>query len=219
MFKTKREKRAIYISHSGELLIWLVAILIVVSLVSLTFMHKSVNDENDYQIFMPDVDGLIVGSSVRMMGVEVGHVVKIKPVKDEVYVKFVITNPDVHIPHGSSVTVEFSGMAASKSLEIYLPDDKTYIGKDTPIMTVNSPKRLHDALSLLDDMYKKIGSIIHSCSSFGEKLNESDLKIDNTMGKSDFNEFLKYSDKFLDDSNTKAKEIRKSLEGLKENDK
>ena len=219
MLKRKKED-ALYITHRTELLFWLIVILLIVSTSSLSFMHKSKNDENDYQVFLPDVDGLIVGSPVKMMGVQVGHVVKIKPVKDEVYVNFILTNPEVYIPQGSEITVEFSGMAGSKSLELYLPDKNTYIDKNTRIVTVNPPKRLHDALNLLDDMYKKIGSIIYTCSSFGSKLGEHDLKLgEGQEHSSDMNEFLKYSDKFLDDSNNKAIEIRKNLEGLKEDGK
>ena len=213
MSDKKREKNTLYISHSGELLIWLCVILIVVAFSSLNFIHNSKNDENDYQIFLPDVDGLIIGSPVKMMGVQVGYVEKIKPMKDEVYVKFILTNPDVYIPQGSEITVEFSGMAGSKSLEIYLPEKGDYIDKTTPIVTVNPPKRLHDALFLLDDMYKKLGSIIYSCSSFGGKLNEHDLKIKTNYNNNDFNDFLKYSEVFLDESNYKANEIRKNIEG------
>jgi len=220
MFKIKREKNALYISHSAELLIWLIVVLVIVAFSSVNFMHTSQNDENDYQIFLPDVDGLIVGSPVRMMGVEVGHVVKIKPVKDEVYVNFILTNPDIYIPRGSTITVEFSGMAGSKSLELYLPDKDTYVDENTPLISVNSPKRLHDALSLLDNMYKKIGSIIYSCSSFGQKLDNKNLKIKaGNENNSDFSSFLNYSDNFLEDSDRKAKEIKNSLEGIKENAK
>lgn len=217
MFKIKREKDTVYISHSAEILIWLIIILVIVAFSSLNFMHKSKNDENDYQIFLPDVDGLIVGSPVRMMGVEIGHVVKIKPVKDEVYVKFIITRPDVYIPQGSEVTVEFSGMAGSKSLELYPPQNGTLVDKDASIVTVNPPKRLHDALLLLDVMYKKIGSIINSCSSFGGKLNEHDLSIQKGPANGDFKDFLKYSDEYLENSNEKLKSIKNSLEGLKNN--
>ena len=215
----KRDKNTLYISHSGELLIWLSVILLIVAFLSVSYMFKSKNNENDYRVFLPDVDGLIVGSPVKMMGVQVGHVVKIKPFKDDVYVKFILTSPDVYIPHGSQVTVEFSGMAGSKSLEIYLPDKNTYIDKDTPIITVNPPKRLHDALYLLDDMYKKIGSIIYTCSSFGEKLNEHDLILQKGHKNNNFKDFLEYSDKFLDDSNKKANEIKKNIEGLIKNAK
>ena len=213
MFKNKKEN-ALYITHRTELLVWLIVILVIVAFSSLSFIHKSKTDENDYQVFLSDVDGLIVGSPVKMMGVEVGHVTKIKPVRDEVYVNFILTNPEVYIPQGSEITVEFSGMAGSKSLELYLPDKNTYIDKNTPIINSNPPKRLHDALYLLDDMYKKIGSIINTCSSFGKKLNEHDLVIKGHSGKNDFSGFLNYYDKFLDDSNEKANEVRKNIEGL-----
>lgn len=214
MYKKKKEN-ALYITHRAELLVWLTIMLLVVAILSVNFIHKSKNDENDYQVFLPDVDGLIVGSPVKMMGVQVGHVVKIKPVKDEVYVKFILTNPNVHIPQGSEMTVEFSGMAASKSLELYLPEKGTYIDKHTPIVTVNPPKRLNDALKLLDVMYKKIGSIIYTCSSFGGKLNENHLSIEGGSEANNLRDFLKISDEFLDDSNKKAEELRNNIERLK----
>lgn len=215
-----REKGILYITHSGEFLIWLVVILFFVSVFSLGLIFKEKNDENDYQIFLQDVDGLIVGSPVRMMGIEVGYVTKIKPIKDEVYVNFVLTKPDVYIPQGSFITVEFSGMAGSKSLELYLPQKGDYIDKSTPIITVEPPKRLHDAMSLLNDMFKKLGSIIYTTSDFGTKLKEIDLNSVNIINsKSGVGDFLEYSDRFLDDSNKKAMDIRNSLEELKKNAK
>lgn len=213
-----KDKNVFYINHSGEFLIWLLIILFFVSASSLGLIFKEKNDKNDYQIFLQDVDGLIVGSPVRMMGIEVGHVTKIKPTNEEVYVKFVLTNPDVYIPQGSAVTVEFSGLAGSKSLEIYLPQEKDYIDKSTAILSVNPPKRLHDALDLLNNMIKKINSIIYTTSSFGTKVQENNLNPQQFI-KTDSNlkDFLKYSDSFLEDSNKKASDIRKSLEELQKN--
>ena len=214
------EKKVFYISHSGEFLIWLVVILLFVAASSMGLIFKEKHDENDYQIFLQDVDGLIEGSPVRMMGIEVGHVTKIKPTNDEMYVKFVLTNPDVYIPQGTAVTVEFSGMAGSKSLELYLPQKGDYIDKSTPLIMVESPKRLHDAMSLLNDMFKKLGSIIYTTSDFGTKLQEKDLAPANMLKSGEnMKEFLEYSDKFLDDSNKKAADIRNSLEGLKKDAK
>jgi len=218
-YQNKNEKR-IFINHQTELLIWLIIVLILVAISSLTFIHRNKNDENDYQIFLPDVDGLIVGSPVRMMGIEVGHIVKIKPVKDEVYIKFILTDHNVHIPQGSTVTVEFSGMAGSKSLEIYLPQKDNYIDKTTPIMSINPPKRLHDAVHLLDEMYKKIGTIIYSFSSLGSKLDKANLKFEEKPKTgTDFNGFLQYSGDFLDNSTSKANDIRNNIEGFTKNAK
>ena len=213
MGEHKKKGEIFYITHSGELLIWLVIVFIFVAFFSLKYIHNQKHDENDYQIFLPDADGLIVGSPVRMMGVEVGHVIKIKPVKDQVYVKFILTNPDTYIPQGTITTVEFSGMAGSKSLELYLPDKDTYIDKTTPMITVESPKRLRDALALLDTMYKKFTSIIYTCSSFGTKVNEANLNFSsNTESATDFSGFLEYSNKFLDESNKKAADVRNNIE-------
>lgn len=210
--KTDEKSRIFYITHSGELLFWLIIILIIVSFSSITSIWKEQNDENDYQIFLQDVDGLIVGSPVRMMGIEVGHVTKIKPTNEEVYVKFVLTNPDVYIPLGTEATVEFSGMAGSKSLELYLPDKSTYVDKSSPILTVMPPKRLHDAMGLLNDMFKKIGSIIYTTTSFSNKIGLDEIKTsDINKTEAEFNNFIKYSNIFLDDSNKKVEDMRKTL--------
>lgn len=221
MSDNKENKRDVfYITPKIELLIWLIVILVFVAFSSVGYIHREKNDENDFQVFLPDVDGLIVGSPVRMMGIEVGHVTKIKPVKDEVYVKFILTNPDVYIPQGTSVTVEFSGLAGSKSLELYLPDEKTYIDKETPLFDVNPPKRLRDALVLLDNMYKKLTSIIYTSSSFGEKINDANLKFERPNGSNtDFRDFLNFSNEFLDESSQKADYIRNNIEGVLKNGK
>ena len=178
-----------YITHSGELLIWLVIILIIVAVSTITYVSNTQKD-NDYNIFMSDVDGLIVGSPVRMMGIEVGHVTKIKPTNGEVYIKFLITDKNLTLPQGTIATVEFSGMAGSKSLELYLPDSNTYIDNNVPMITVNPPKRLHDAAGLLNDMFDKLNSILSNSSSFGNQIQKMDLPKVNSNGQN-MNDFLK----------------------------
>ncbi len=212
------EKKALKITHSGEFLFWLVIILFFVAISSTGIIFKDKYDKNDYQIFLQDVDGLIVGSPVRMMGIEVGHITKIKPTSNEIFIEFVLTNKDVFIPQGTSATVEFSGLAGSKSLELYPPQKGDYIDKSTPVLSIEPPKRLHDAMSLLNDMFKKLGSIIYTTSDFGNKLQYEDLKtIKFENSNKNLTEFIQYSNEFLDESNIKATEMRKSIEGLKKN--
>ena len=216
MTGNKKESKVFYINHAGELLIWLVIIFVFIAFTSVGRILKEHNDDNDYQLFLQDVDGLIVGSPVRMMGIEVGYITKINPTNDEVYVNFIITNPEVYIPQGTIATVEFSGMAGSKSLELYLPDKNTYIESSSPILTVNAPKRLHDAMSLLNDMFKKLASITYTASSFGKKLEDTGISSSNVMKNSgDMQNFVEYSNKFLDDSNKKVNEVKKSIERFK----
>lgn len=198
-----------YITHSGELLIWLIIVLVIVAITTVTFISKSQND-NDYNIFMSDVDGLIVGSPVRMMGIEVGHVTKVKPTNGEVYIKFILTDENMSLPQGTVATVEFSGMAGSKSLELYLPDKNTYIDKDIPLITVNPPKRLHDAAGLLNEMFDKINSILSNSSSFGNQVQKMDLPKVNS-NKQNMSNFLKFADDMVDDSNAKAEKFGKDI--------
>lgn len=194
-----------YITHSGELLIWLVIILIIVAVSTITYVSNTQKD-NDYNIFMSDVDGLIVGSPVRMMGIEVGHVTKIKPTNGEVYIKFLITDKNLILPQGTIATVEFSGMAGSKSLELYLPDSNTYIDNNVPMITVNPPKRLYDAAGLLNDMFDKFNSILSNSSSFGNQIQKMDLPKVNSNGQN-MNDFLKFADDIVNDSNAKAEKL------------
>ena len=160
---------------------------------------------------MPDVDGLIVGSPVRAMGIEIGHVTKIEPMKDEVFVKFIITDKTVTIPQGTSATVEFSGMAGSKSLELYLPDKDTYVDSTVPTLTVHSPRRLSDAAGLLNEMFKKVGNIIAVSSQFGKKLSE--IEFPSTKGKSvNSDEFLKYVNEEIDIQQKRVDDLGRKLD-------
>ena len=210
----KKESNVFYIDHKGELLIWLLVILAVV--VTSFFMHHSHDNLSDkFDIFMPDVDGLIVGSPVRAMGIEIGHVVKIMPVKDEVYVRFVITDDKVKLPpHGTVATVEFSGMAGSKSLELYLPDKNTYIDSSVPLLVVSPPKRLHDAAGLLREMFNEIGSIIAVSTQFGRKLSTIDFPVAKG-GVEDASEFLKYVDKEIDVQQKRVDDLGRCLQNAR----
>ncbi len=126
-----------------------------------------------YQIFMPDVDGLIVGSPVKFMGVQVGYIGKIKIVRDEVYLKIVMTDKNATLPKGSIATVEFNGMGGSKSLEVY-PPTKESIAMNN-LIAVQSPKRLNDAMGLLSEMFDKIGSITTRLSFFANETGVTEL--------------------------------------------
>ena len=215
MSKEKKEKNTVYITHSGELLLWLVVILIVTAFSTFHYINK-VKSDNNYNIYLPDVDGLIVGSPVRMMGIEVGHITKIKPTNEEVYVKFIIPDKSIEIPQGTVATVEFSGMAGSKSLELYLPDKQTFINKDVPIIAVNPPKRLHDAMGLLNEMFDKFNAIIYTSSSFGQKVKQIDMPGGNAQ---DAGSFVNYADKMVDDANKRAVDLEKKLSGVNNNGK
>ena len=154
-----------------------------------------------YQIFMPDVDGLVVGSPVKFMGVQVGFIEKIKIVREEVYVKIVITDKSVTLPKGSVATVEFNGMGGSKSLEVYAPTEESLAEKK--LLVVQNPTRLNDALGLLSEMFDKIDSITTRTSFFAKETGmgnmESGIKLDEMQ--TNMNVFDKIIKKVLDIKN------------------
>lgn len=178
-----------------ELFIWfLVGMSIVMGIVLYnSYSHKHFNR---YQVFFQDVDGIIVGSPVRMLGIQVGYVKHIKFVNDMVYIDFIVTQKDVEIPKGSKITVEFSGLGGSKSLEVYPPNYE--VTDLTAPLYIQQPRRLGDALSLLNSMFEKIGQITYKCTSFAGKIEAKEalnLPHSNNSNKN----FLDVADKWLDE--------------------
>lgn len=173
--------------------IWFLILCVCIAGIRFHF-YKKQKELVTYQLFMPDVDGLIVGSPVKFMGVDVGYVDRVKIVSNDVYVKIVITDKDITLPKGSIATVEFSGMGGSKSLEIYPPTNDSLA--TNKLIDVESPKRLYDSLGLLNQMFDKIDSITNRLSVFAKETNGSDMSdgvnIDEIQGNMDlFDKWLK----------------------------
>lgn len=146
-----------------EAIVWMLILTLVIGGIRY-HNYKKKAELKTYQIFLQDVDGLIVGSPVRMMGLQIGHVEKVKIVADHVYVKFVLEDKNLTLPKGVIATVEFNGLGGSKSLELYEPTKESLASNK--LIAVNKPMRLNEALSLLDDMFNKLGSIIVRCAHF-----------------------------------------------------
>lgn len=167
--------------YALEVAIWVLVITVCVASVRI-HQAKKVNLLPTYRLFMDDVDGLIEGSSVRMMGVPIGYVKSISIVQDQVYVKFVLDDKDMKLPQGIIATVEFNGMAGSKSLELYPADDVSKASGR--LISIKKTSRLGAALSLFDDMFAKLDSILLRCSHFSEEVEHIMPKPVQTEGES-----------------------------------
>ena len=94
MDKSVRQTRTRHL-REVELLIWL---LIILALFAIGFYLYSAKQKTYelHNIFMSDVDGLIVGSPVNFMGVPIGYVNKLKIVNDdEVFVRFIVKDKSI----------------------------------------------------------------------------------------------------------------------------
>ena len=194
-----------------ELGIWFVILCFFVAGVKL-YQHKRSKELKTYQIFMPDVDGMIVGSPVKFMGVQVGYIQKVHIVSNNVYVKFVVTEKDTYIPEGAIATVEFNGLGGSKSLEIYPPTKESIDSKK--LIVVNSPKRLHSSLALLNDMFDTLGRIGTRCSFFMNELGFIRSKAEDITPKK-IDDEIDYANKMLDNAEKNRSGFSKKLKEWK----
>lgn len=204
-----------------EIGIWFLIVMVFISIGIFAFNNYE-NSFETHKIYMPDVDGLIVGSPVNLMGIPVGYVTKTKIINDdEVVVKFKITNKSVHLQKGTVATVEFSGLGGSKSLELFPPSSNKHVTKELLVnnntyIVVERPKRLRDCWSLLYQMYQKLMNIIYSVSNFGTELNE----IENPSiieTNNDINNFINYTDNWLINSKGNINNIKLILDKYKGN--
>lgn len=198
-----------------EFVIWLIIIAAVVLGFRYHNYHKQ-KDFKNYQIFMQDVDGLIVGSPVRFLGVQVGHVKKIQMLSTDVYVKFVITQKDLVLPIGAIATIEASGLGGSKAIEIYPPDKNNPTDK---IIAVKETTRLSKVIGLFDGLFKELDAIIVTISSTARQF-EKEIPDDmqNVISPEQADKELDGLNKSLDKVRDSQKQFMKTLEERQKDD-
>ncbi len=199
--KTKYKKLAQFI----ELSIWFLLIVFIIGIG--VVLKQNYNHYKTYQIFLQDVDGIIKGSPVRMMGIHIGYVRKVKIINDMVFVDFIINQDGISIPKGSKVTVEFTGLGGSKSIEIYTPKDK--VPEDSPTFEIQQPRRIGAALSLLDSMMEKISAITFQCTSFTDSIGRAFSKTEKTKFEKPISDMLNVTDFWLDETQKKVNRTKR----------
>ena len=213
MKKEERKNRTAKLRRI-EIIVWSVILVIVITLSAILWV-KHEESFTTHTIYMPDVDGLIVGSPVNIMGLSIGYVNKVKIINDnEIKVRFKITEKSIRIPEGTFATVEFSGLGGSKSLELYTPSSgkipNEIVGKNEYIL-VDRPKRLRDSMVLLYQMYKTLMDMIYTTANFGNGLKSIEPPATGIGNISDFGQFIEYADDYLNVYNSNMKSIRKML--------
>ena len=187
-----------------EILIWIIALLLL--LLGITVHYRnSLKQYETHKIFLSDIDGLIVGSPVKLMGVQVGYVSKIKIVGDSVYLRFIIKDKNLHLPWGTMANVEFSGMAGARSLELYPPSSESKEQELDYIKVINTT-RLSESARMLYQMYNKFMDICFGMSLFGNKLNT--IEIPSSTVEFEISDSINSANKWLDNANSKVIDIK-----------
>lgn len=192
-----------------EFIIWLIIVAVIV--LGVRYHHYKVQKQyKSYQIFMEDVDGLIAGSPVRFLGVQIGYVKKIRVISSNVYIKFVITQKGLTLPVGSVATVEASGLGGSKSLEIYPPPKNQPVDK---IIATKDPTRLGKVMSLFEDIFRELDVIFTTMSYAGHQLDYENSIQKNLVEPEDMKEGLIRFEKSIDSVMELDKKFKNSVKG------
>lgn len=85
------------------------------------FNHYKFEKPNTYNILFKDIDSIVKGSPVRFMGMNVGHVVKLKRKDKYIICKIRITKENVKLPDMTRAKIAFNGLGGSKSIELLPP--------------------------------------------------------------------------------------------------
>ncbi len=198
-----------------EFALWL--LIISVAVFGVRYHHYLKQKQyKSYQIFLSDVDGLIVGSPVRFLGIQIGHVTKLQIISSNVYVKFIITQKDLTLPQGSIATVEGSGLGGSKSLEIYPPEKGVVTDK---IIVTKDPTRLGRVISLFKGIFKDIDEIVSSFSYASAKIEAEKYLPPNVVIPDENNSGFAEINKNIDLIIEKEKSIKHKLKLDKNNEK
>jgi phospholipid/cholesterol/gamma-HCH transport system substrate-binding protein len=95
-----------------------------------------------------DVNGLVPGAGVYLMGVKVGRVVTLVPEDRRVVVELEIVNPKTRILEESRFRILSKGLVGEKTLEIFPPEDpiiSTFLTADATVYG-QDPARLENAI-------------------------------------------------------------------------
>lgn len=153
-----------------EVLVWGLIVFTTCSIYS--YIHnKNIDKYYTYHAFFKDIDGLIVGSPVKIQGVQVGHISELKFINDEILLTFIITDKNFKMPSKLDASVSFTGMGGSKSLELFIPPEgsnaKNYI-------RVVEPMRIKDFMHYSNQTSQILLTMMNDAM---ELMNDNTVKI------------------------------------------
>ncbi len=160
--------------------IWLIEIFVWLLIISgglFFFIYKTTikdNVQNTYYIFFDDVEGLVRGSPVRLMGINIGYVRNVKIFDNKVFVSLLVTKEDVVMPKSALATIEFYGLGGSTSLEL-MPSNSASPNDSEEIIPSES-YRVQDfwdgqklVSNVMIDIYGGIGRTIQNADLLNHK--------------------------------------------------
>ncbi len=132
----------------SDILLWMAVLALVLGLIWFFAIRLPAKRGQTIVLHFKDANELINGSSVQMLGTEVGYVSNIHIDNERVDVTAQMYPKTPPIPAGSTFTILFTGLGGSKSIEIELPDHPPLTNQPVVSYDVIEPirmKQLFDA--------------------------------------------------------------------------
>jgi len=126
-------------------IIILIILLSILTVLGIKIFKNTFDIGTTYHVAFHDIDSIVVGSPVKLLGVDIGHVTKLKSASDIIYVDFVVADPKLKLPEGTTASIEFFGIAGSRSIAL-TPPDKNSTEKG---IIIKEPIRIGDAFSIM----------------------------------------------------------------------
>ena len=152
-----------------EIIIWL---LLGVLCICLFVYNTAIKDnvKNSYYLFFNDAGGLVQGSPVRLMGINIGYVKDVKIFDNKVFVSFLVTRDNTKLPKKAIAQIEFYGLGGSTSLEL-IPKLST---DDKEIIMPSKAYRIED---FWEGQRQDSNALINIYGAFGRNVTKNDVKI------------------------------------------
>jgi len=156
-----------------------------------------------YTVVFQDVDSLSVGSPVRLMGKHVGHVVKLELADSQIYVTFRITDPNAKLPDNAYASIQFTGLAGYRSLEIMPSKEKS---KHKKLYSIE-PIRINSIIEVQTTIFQSILDFCRDIYAFFDK-NDVD-STEKTVKKT--SKYIKETNQNMDEAILIIKESGKNI--------
>lgn len=134
-------------------MLWVSLLMITGIIIYITIIYPQQAKQQTIALAFRNANEISRGAQVKMMGSEIGYVDSIRIRHDRVNI-IIKTNPGgITVPPGSTFTINFTGLAGAKSIEV-IPPDKETSGRENPQghYFIEEPIRLKDAMKYQTDL-------------------------------------------------------------------
>ena len=137
------------------------------------FVYKTAikdNFNNTYYIFFNDAGGLVKGSPVHLMGINIGYIKDVKIFDNKVFISILVTKKNVSIPKSATATIEFYGLGGSAFLELNPSTASENIHEEEII-----PSKTYRVQDYWDGQKLTANTMIDMYTSLAKSIDKSDI--------------------------------------------